>query len=364
MHFNDAVEPACDGAAHDLIRRSREMLSSWFRGGGARRAFATHSGADDAAVAQFRLKYAVTALRERVVTEFQTLEVYATSDVGNLLVIDGDVQLSEADEAHYHEMLAHVAVAAAASRAPDAELAALVVGGGDLGCARELLRHDRVSSVTVVDIDAQVGAICDRWFATLGPKAVRGDGRLEVVVGDGCRWLEAAGARRFDVIIVDATDQDDGEATTASHPLYTRRFNELARHALNDDGVFVRNFTSLAPYPLDHARRNAAAVCDAFDKVRPFCWFQPCFRSGHYSALLCARRWGDVVEDTRWAAPPGACAYYSPEVAKAAFVLPPGVRARLGALEPRIEGALPLRASIVAPGDVRPELLRAASAAG
>ena len=163
MHFNDAVEPACDGAAHDLIRRSREMLSSWFRGGGARRAFATHSGADDAAVAQFRLKYAITALRERVVTEFQTLEVYATSDVGNLLVIDGDVQLSEADEAHYHEMLAHVAVAAAASRAPDAELAALVVGGGDLGCARELLRHDRVSSVTVVDIDAQVGAICDRW---------------------------------------------------------------------------------------------------------------------------------------------------------------------------------------------------------
>ena len=68
------------------------MLSSWFRGGGARRAFATHSGADDAAVAQFRLKYAVTALRERVVTEFQTLEVYATSDVGNLLVIDGAVQ--------------------------------------------------------------------------------------------------------------------------------------------------------------------------------------------------------------------------------------------------------------------------------
>ena len=81
------------------------MLSSWFRGGGARRAFATHSGADDAAVAQFRLKYAVTALRERVVTEFQTLEVYATSDVGNLLVIDGDVPLSEADEAHYHEMI-------------------------------------------------------------------------------------------------------------------------------------------------------------------------------------------------------------------------------------------------------------------
>ncbi|KAH8046872.1 spermidine synthase [Aureococcus anophagefferens] len=267
------------------------MLSSWFRGGGARRAFATHSGADDAAVAQFRLKYAVTALRERVVTEFQTLEVYATSDVGNLLVIDGDAQLSEADEAHYHEMLAHVAVAAAAS-APTPS-STLVVGGGDLGC---------------------VGAICDRWFATLGPKAVRGDGRLEVVVGDGCRWLEAAGARRFDVIIVDATDQDDGEATTASHPLYTRRFNEL--DALTNDGVFVRNFTSLAPYPLDHARRNAAAVCDAFDKV-----------------------------------------------AKAAFVLPPGVRARLGALEPRIEGALPLRASIVAPGDVRPEL-RAASAAG
>ncbi|KAH8074357.1 spermidine synthase [Aureococcus anophagefferens] len=276
------------------------MLSSWFRGGGARRAFATHSGADDAAVAQFRLKYAVTALRERVVTEFQTLEVYATSDVGNLLVIDGDAQLSEADEAHYHEMLAHVAVAAAASRATPSSAA--VAGGGDR---------------------LRVGAICDRWFATLGPKAVRGDGRLEVVVGDGCRWLEAAGARRFDVIIVDATDQDDGEATTASHPLYTRRFNELGRDALTNGGP-----------------------------------------SGHYAALLCARRWGDVVEDTRWAEPPGACAYYSPEVAKAAFVLPPGVRARLGALEPRIEGALPLRASIVAPGDVRPELLRAASAAG
>ncbi|KAH8047481.1 spermidine synthase [Aureococcus anophagefferens] len=336
------------------------MLSSWFRGGGARRAFATHSGADDAAVAQFRLKYAVTALRERVVTEFQTLEVYATSDVGNLLVIDGDAQLSEADEAHYHEMLAHVAVAAA-SRAPDAELGALVVGRRPAARAaaprsrfeRHRRRHRCAGRRDLRPLvrDAR-------------PESRAGGGRLEVVVGDGCRWLEAAGARRFDVIIVDATDQDDGEATTASHPLYTRRFNELGRDALTNDGVFVRNFTSLAPYPLDHARRNAAAVCDAFDKVRPFCWFQPCFRSGHYSALLCARRWGDVVEDTRWAAPPGACAYYSPEVAKAAFVLPPGVRARLGALEPRIEGALPLRASIVAPGDVRPELLRAASAAG
>ncbi|KAH8072157.1 spermidine synthase [Aureococcus anophagefferens] len=199
------------------------MLSSWFRGGGARRAFATHSGADDAAVAQFRLKYAVTALRERVVTEFQTLEVYATSDVGNLLVIDGDAQLSEADEAHYHEMLAHVAVAAAASRA-DAELDASSSAAAT-SAARELLRHDRVSSVTVVDIDAQ----------------------------------------------------DDGEATTASHPLYGASTSSDA--ALTNDGVFVRNFTSLAPYPLDHARRNAAAVCDAFDKVRPFCWFQPCFSS-------------------------------------------------------------------------------------
>ncbi|KAH8095495.1 spermidine synthase [Aureococcus anophagefferens] len=145
-------------------------------------------------------------------------------------------------------MLAHVAVAAAASRA-GRRARRFVVGGDRL--RRELLRHDRVSSVTVVDIDAQ----------------------------------------------------DDGEATTASHPLYTRRFNELGRDALTNDGVFVRNFTSLAPYPLDHARRNAAAVCDAFDKVRPFCWFQPCFRRA-------------------------------------------------------------ARASIVAPGDVRPELLRAASAAG
>ena len=272
----------------------------------SRRAYLAHAATGGASsdaldlTKLFKHKYFVTAQHASVASDYQKIEVYESMDLGKLLVIDGDVQLAEGDEAIYHEMMSHVPICVAASRkraarggGGDEALEVLVVGGGDCGCARECLRHERVKKVTVVDIDARVFEVCDRWFPALGPKCLENDPRCETVVSDAMPWLEARvadeDAPKFDVIIVDSTDMaSEGMDPTASNPLYSPRFNELLRAALAADGVVVRNFTSLVPYPIDHARRHARAVCDSFGSVGVYQWFQPSFRSGHYSALLCA----------------------------------------------------------------------------
>lgn len=139
----------------------------------------------------------------------QKVEIFETESFGKMLVIDGKVQLTEFDEPLYHEMLVHVPMNSC-RRARRV----LIIGGGDGGALREVLKHD-VEKVVLVEIDKNVIDLC-REFLRIDYGAFD-DPRVEIVIEDGRKFVEHS--EKFDVIIVDGTDP-----VGVSNPLFERDF--------------------------------------------------------------------------------------------------------------------------------------------
>lgn len=132
-------------------------------------------------------------------SEFQDIRIIDTHDYGRMLVLDGVVQVSEKDEAGYHEMLAHVPLYCH----PNPKNV-LIIGGGDGGTLREVLHHPGVEHVVMVEIDGMVVEQCRHHFPTLAGGFE--DPRAELIIGDGVAHVREASDGRYDVVLVDGTD--------------------------------------------------------------------------------------------------------------------------------------------------------------
>ncbi len=168
---------------------------------------------------------------ERVLHEKRTghhhLVLFKHKQLGKVLMLDGAIQISSSDEFIYQEMMAHVPLFAH-GRAKDV----LIVGGGDCGIAKEVLKHKSVRSLTLVEIDESVIDFAKRHYPEF-TRPVFADGRFQCAIGDGAEYV-ATVDRRFDVIIVDSTDpQGPGVA------LFTRKFYADCRRCLAKGGVLV-----------------------------------------------------------------------------------------------------------------------------
>ncbi|ARE39136.1 Spermidine synthase [Rhodovulum sp. P5] len=160
-------------------------------------------------------------------TDHQRLRVFTNPRFGRVLTLDGVVQTTEADNFIYHEMLTHVPILAhgAARRV-------LIIGGGDGGMAREVLRHHGIAHVTMVEIDAGVVEFSKQYLPMLSAGAF-GDPRLTLVIDDGAAFMKTT-EDKFDVIIVDSTDPiGPGEV------LFTDTFYGHAKRALTPGGILV-----------------------------------------------------------------------------------------------------------------------------
>lgn len=160
-------------------------------------------------------------------TAHQRLKVFRNGTFGRVLTLDDVVQTTEGDNFIYHEMMAHVPIFAhgSASRV-------LIIGGGDGGMAREVLRHDSVSHVTMVEIDASVVEFSKTYLPMLSQGAFD-DPRLELVIADGADFIRSASGG-YDVIIVDSTDPiGPGEV------LFSDTFYGHAKRALAPEGILV-----------------------------------------------------------------------------------------------------------------------------
>ena len=160
-------------------------------------------------------------------TDHQRLRVFQTAKFGRVLTLDDVVQVTEGDNFIYHEMMTHVPILAhgAARRV-------CIVGGGDGGMAREVLRHRSVAHVTMVEIDGGVVEFSKRYLPMLSDGAFD-DPRLDLVIADGADFMrDTTGG--FDVIIVDSTDPiGPGEV------LFTDTFYGHAKRALAPGGILV-----------------------------------------------------------------------------------------------------------------------------
>ncbi|MEM6624909.1 MAG: polyamine aminopropyltransferase, partial [Pseudomonadota bacterium] len=147
-------------------------------------------------------------------TEHQRLRVIENARFGRVLTLDGIVQTTEGDEFIYHEMLTHVPVLA-----HGAAKAVLIIGGGDGGMAREVLRHQSVESLTQVEIDAGVVEFSKTYLPSLSAGAFD-DPRLNLVIADGAAFM-AEDTSTYDVIIIDSTDPIGPGAVLFTREFYT-----------------------------------------------------------------------------------------------------------------------------------------------
>ncbi len=246
-------------------------------------------------------------------TPFQKLEVFETPGFGTLLTLDGVVQTTTADEFVYHEMIVHPALVA-----HGAAKSVLVVGGGDGGCLREILKHP-VERVVLAEIDAAVVEVSRRFLPTLSAGAFD-DPRVVVRIGDGLAYV-AETEEKFDVIVVDSTDPEGpGEV------LFTEKFYADCARILNPRGVVVTQsgvpFRQPRGLTLSYRRLRSAfsdvtfALCCVPTYVGGFMalgWASndPSLRTLGVESLR-------TVADSRGL----VTRYYTPEVHLAAFALP------------------------------------------
>lgn len=160
-------------------------------------------------------------------TEHQHLIIFRNELFGNVMALDGIVQTTEKDEFIYHEMLTHVPMFAHTNAKR-----ILIIGGGDGGILREVLRHPNVEHVTMVEIDAAVVDMCTRYFPNHSAGAFD-DPRLNLVIADGVDFI-VNNRDKFDVIISDSTDPEGpGEV------LFTSRFYQGCKNSLDSSGILV-----------------------------------------------------------------------------------------------------------------------------
>jgi spermidine synthase len=175
------------------------------------------------------LTFTVKEFYESFETPYQTIDVFEAEDFGTVLALGGVTNVTDRDESGYHEMLAHVPLLAH----PHPKRV-LIIGGGDGGTLREVLRHPEVERAVLVDIDGEVIRVARQYFPHLA--VALDDPRAEVIVGDGLAYVEVAAAQgaHFDVILVDSTDPVD-----AAVELFTETFYRHCAKLLGDHGILV-----------------------------------------------------------------------------------------------------------------------------
>ncbi|HEX7343191.1 MAG TPA: polyamine aminopropyltransferase [bacterium] len=241
---------------------------------------------------------------------FQTVEIYQTADFGNLLVLDGCIMLTEAHEFVYHELLVHIPLLSHLK-----PQTILVVGGGDGGTVREILLHDTVTHVDMVEIDEEVVKVSRRYLPTLAGKL--DDPRVHLKYQDAVEFVKGLD-NVYDVILVDSTDP-----VGIGEGLFTRAFYHDVLRALRPGGLVA--VQSESPFGV---KGEVSAIFkkmkSIFPLVRLYWGPIPCYPHGTWSFVFCSKesREPKIARPEAAARIEAQAKYYNREMHQAAFVLP------------------------------------------
>lgn len=262
----------------------------------------------------WRQSFAVSRELYRADDGLQDIVLFETPGFGRVLTLDGVIQVTTGDEFIYHEMLAHVPI-----YAHGAVKTACVVGGGDGGMLREILKHQSIDRAVLVEIDAAVVEFCRTHMPSVSAGAFD-DPRTEIVIADGLRYM-AETERKFDLIVIDSTDPIGPGGV-----LFTEAFYKDCARCLTVDGIVVNQ--NGVPFlqgeeVTDTWRRRrphfadvsfyTAAVPTYVGGLMALGWASPSLRPRRESADTIAARFQTA---------PVAARYYTPDIHKASFALP------------------------------------------
>ena len=250
-------------------------------------------------------------------TPFQRIDIYDTDSFGKLMVIDGCTMVSTRDNFLYHEMMSHPVLA----HHPNPQTV-VVIGGGDCGTLREVLRHPTVTRAVQVEIDERVTRLAEQYFPELCES--NSDPRAELLFDDGIAWMQNAEAGSVDVIIVDSTDP-----VGPAEGLFNRAFYETCLRALGNDGLLIQQSES----PLTHtslmADMHRAMQAAGFAAVTPILFPQPIYPSGWWSGSIGSKTDLGAFRQDATKSFADVLQYYTPDMHRGAMVLPPFLRAAL-----------------------------------
>lgn len=184
----------------------------------------------------FKMRSAIHACE----SELHRIEIVDLEQKGRALFLNDCARVFAADEYIYHEALVHpIMQFCIALQRP---IRVLIIGDGDGGAVRELLRFPQVQHITWVEIDSLVVESCFDHLGLL-PRAALNDPRLSLICGDGCEYMRATNLT-FDAVIISVSENQSGGPAA---PLYAKEFYSAVQAVLVDDGVFGRSLCSLTP---------------------------------------------------------------------------------------------------------------------
>ncbi len=256
----------------------------------------------------------VTKTFAREKTDFQDLAVIDTVQFGRMLVLDGMVQTTILDEFVYHEMITHVPL----FTHPNPKKVA-VVGGGDGGAIREILKHPSVEKVYLIEIDGRVVENSKEFLPEIS--CALSDPRCEVLIQDGIEFI-ANHKNEFDVIMVDST-----EPVGPAVGLFAQEFYRSIHECLKEDGIFVAQ-TESPFFNQDLIKRVFPSIGEVFPVTRYYLASIPTYPSGLWSFTLGSKKY-DPLQTPKERFIDFPTKYYTPDMHKAAFILPRFVQALL-----------------------------------
>lgn len=240
-------------------------------------------------------------------SQFQKIDLIETLQFGRMLVLDGMVMTTIKDEFVYHEMISHVAL----NTHPNPERV-LVVGGGDGGAIREIIKHPKVKKATLVEIDGRVIELSKQYLPEIA--GALDDPKVEVLVDDGIAHV-AQNPGAYDIILVDST-----EPVGPAVGLFALDFYKSINEALKEDGIMVAQ-TESPFFNADLITRVFKDINKVFPVTKLYLANIPTYPSGLWSFTMGSKKHDPLQVDTD-KIPNYPTKYYTSNLHKAVFQLP------------------------------------------
>lgn len=241
-------------------------------------------------------------------SQYQEILVLDTYHFGKMLTLDNVVQASMADEFVYHEMITHVGL----NTLPNPKKV-LVIGGGDGGSVREVLKHKEIQKVTHVEIDRDVITAAQTYLPEICYN--KDDPRVELIIGDGIKHVKESQSV-YDMIIIDAPDP-----VGHAEGLFSAEFYQNVYNALTDDGLFVAQMESPF-FDKDLINRVMKDIRAVYPIERLFLGNVPTYPGGLWAFAMGSKRHDPIKVDPDCIKEEIVTRYYNKKIHGASFILP------------------------------------------
>lgn len=245
-------------------------------------------------------------------SEFQRIDILESVDFGKILVSDGDLVFTEKDEFIYHEMISHVPMAVH----PNVRKV-LVIGGGDGGVVRELIKYNSIERIDVVEPDKMLVEVCSEYFPEIAGSLK--DKRVSIYYEDGLRFIRSK-TDVYDLIIIDSPNPfGPGEG------LFTKEFYGNCFNALHDDGVMInQNECPFYEEESYQAQRMHNKIVKTFPICKVYQAHIPSYPSGHWLFGFASKYYHPTkdLNSVDWYMKGIGTKYYQPTIHQGAFALP------------------------------------------